>query len=91
MKAPISLLILCVILYFFTVNAQNTNKIEGLFNTYIKSAPTQLKVFFLDGDFDNSLYNNPEKAKEYALEILIISKNANYKVGIAIGHNLLGM
>lgn len=83
--------ILAFFLFYGISYGQFQNQVDSLFNTHIKSAPTQLKVFFLKGSFDSSLYNNPEEAKEYALEILTISKNVDYKLGVAIAHNSLGM
>lgn len=91
-KGQILLSIVLVFFLFYEISySQFQNQVDSLFNTHIKSAPTQLKVYFLAGSFENSLYNDPEEAKEYATEILTISKNADYKLGVAIGHNQLGM
>jgi tetratricopeptide (TPR) repeat protein/DNA-binding CsgD family transcriptional regulator len=77
---------------FFTTSlcAQKELKLDSLLKEYSKQPNDTLKYRTLILLFNAYLYNQPDKARDYALENLALSKQLNFKKGIAKSYFLLG-
>ncbi len=91
MKLRVIVILLIGILYYLPIKAQYRQMRDSLLNEYNTQTNDSLKtktLFFL---FNAEIYTNPEKAKEYALEQLVISKKIGYVQSEGLSHYNLGV
>ena len=80
-----SLFLCCNICY-----GQQNQKLDSLIDLYENTINGIEKADLLNKIIQLELYNNPEKAKSYIIELLKLSKNINYKTGEANAYYRLG-
>ena len=88
MKAVITVL-LFLLCSFSPIQAQH-KKLDSLIHSYNTAVNDTAKVFTGNLICQDLLYSDPERAFQYAQEIISISKNIKFKRGIAKGYHRLG-
>ena len=75
----------------FHAEAQDDNKIDSLLNVYNSQEDDTIKVSTAAALYNSYLYNEPIKAKEWALKEWTLSKEIGYEKGISDGIYHLGV
>ncbi|MEL6811739.1 MAG: tetratricopeptide repeat protein [Bacteroidota bacterium] len=82
--------VLVSILTVLPLQAQN-EKLDSLLRQYTRQPDDTLKVQTLSSIYNIYLYSEPEKAKEYALKEIDLSKKLDFQLGVAQGNYHMGV